>query len=107
MICMENTSQLGYHTEKIMHGFRNNIIPIYWGDPVCQLIFNPKAYINVNQLGVEKSIEKIVELNNNYDEYVKMLEEPILHQESVLFRKEFNKFLSEENFKETIKKLFD
>ena len=45
MICMENTGQMGYHTEKIMHGFRNNIIPIYWGDPVCKLIFNPKAYI--------------------------------------------------------------
>lgn len=107
MICMENTGQMGYHTEKIMHGFRNNIIPIYWGDPVCKLIFNPKAYINVNELGIDIAIEKILNLVNNYDEYIKMLEEPIFHKESVLFRKEFNKFLSEEHFNETIKKLFE
>jgi hypothetical protein len=107
MICMENTSQIGYHTEKIMHGFRNNIIPIYWGDPVCQVIFNSDAYINVNQLGVDKAIEKIINLINNYEDYNKMLKEPVFKNDSVLFRKEFTKFLSEEHFNETIKKIFE
>ena len=104
MICMENTSMNGYHTEKIMHGFRNNIIPIYWGDPVCQVIFNPNAYINVNSMGIDNAINKILELCNNFNDYNKMLSEPILHNKSVLHHEQFKHFLYEENF---IKKIND
>jgi hypothetical protein len=103
---MENTSLLGYHTEKIIHGFRNNIIPIYWGDPICKLIFNSKAYINVNELGIEKAIDKIMLLSSNITEYNKMLAEPIFHKESLLFRSEFKKYLSEQYFIDTINRLF-
>lgn len=107
MLCMENTSLLGYHTEKIIHGFRNNIIPIYWGDPICKLIFNSKAYINVNELGIERAIDKIMLLSSNITEYNKMLAEPIFHKESLLFRSEFKKYLSEQYFIDTINRLFN
>src|SRR5690606_34891130 len=32
-IAFENTSSPGYTTEKILHAFISNTIPIYWGDP--------------------------------------------------------------------------
>jgi hypothetical protein len=103
MVCMENCSKIGYHTEKIMHAFKNNIIPIYWGDENCKDIFNPEAYINVNLLGINGAIEKIELLNSNLDEYNKMLSQPIFKEDSVLFREEYKKFLSEEHFKNYIK----
>ena len=37
------------------------------------------------------------------DEYNKMLAQPIFKEDSVLFREEYKKFLSEENFKNYIK----
>jgi len=103
MLCMENCSKIGYHTEKIMHGFRNNVIPIYWGDENCKDIFNSDAYINVNLLGVTESIKKIELLSSDLNEYNKMLSQPIFKEDSVLFREEYKKFLSEENFKNYIK----
>ncbi|NDE13987.1 hypothetical protein EBZ80_03560 [bacterium] len=107
MICMENCSMRGYHTEKIMHGFRNNVIPIYYGDPECQNIFNPKAYINVNELGVEKSIEKIRFLSQNLKEYNEMLSEPKIHSGSILMSDSYHKFMSRAYFEQTIRTIFE
>lgn len=103
ILCMENTNKIGYHTEKIMHGFRNNVIPIYWGDANCIKIFNSKAYINVNELGIEKSIDKIIELSSDVNKYNNMLTEKILKEDSILFKEEYKKYLSEDNFIRVIK----
>ena len=103
VLCMENVGKIGYHTEKIMHGFRNNVIPIYWGDTNCMKIFNSKAYINVNELGIERSINKIIELSQDINKYNDMLLEPILLEDSILFSDEFKKYLSEDNFIRVIK----
>jgi hypothetical protein len=105
MMCMENRSVPGYHTEKILHGFRNKVIPIYWGDNTCRLIFNSKAYINVNIYGIDKAIEKIKELCNDYEKYKEMIEQPIISEESVLNRSEFNNYIKEEYFREYLNKL--
>jgi hypothetical protein len=102
ILCMENIGKVGYHTEKIMHGFRNNVIPIYWGDSNCTKIFNSKAYINVNELGIEKSIDKIIELSQDIKKYNNMLSEKILKEDSILFNEDLKKYLSEENFGTTI-----
>jgi len=103
VLCMENIGKIGYHTEKIMHGFRNNVIPIYWGDINCMKIFNSKAYINVNELGIENAINLIIELSNDLTKYNNMLSEPILLDNSTLYSDEFKHFLTEENFIKTIK----
>jgi hypothetical protein len=103
IICMENNSINGYHTEKIMHGFKNNIIPIYWGDPTIKFIFNSKAYINVNELGFENAILKIEELCSDYHKYLEMLKEPIFTKDSILFSStEFTKYLKESEFQKTL-----
>jgi hypothetical protein len=106
MICMENTLKKGYHTEKMMHAYKNGIIPIYWGDNTCMEIFNSNAYLNVNKLGIKKTIEKIKLLSKDLNEYNKMLTEPLIKKNSILFKEEYKKFLYEENFIETIKKFY-
>jgi GR25 family glycosyltransferase involved in LPS biosynthesis len=98
MICMENVSQEGYHTEKIMLAFINNVIPVYWGDSNISKIFNPQRFLDVATLGIEKTIEKITSLCNDNTEYLKMLQEPIIHTESIL-----NNSINQENFIHIIK----
>jgi hypothetical protein len=84
MICMENIQKEGYHSEKILHAFLNNVIPIYWGDPNIVKVFNPKSFINVNELGIKLAIQKIAQLCQNDQEYLIMLNEPIIHDISIL-----------------------
>jgi hypothetical protein len=103
IFCFENTCKLGYHTEKIMHGFKNNVIPIYWGDPAIKIIFNSNAYININELGIDKALEKIKLLSTDREEYNKMLLEPIINESSILNKEKISKYLSESFFVETIK----
>jgi len=107
IFCFENTSKVGYHTEKIMHGFRNKVIPIYWGDPVAKLIFNSDAYINVNELGIDKALEKVKLLSKDLNEYNKMLEQPIIKDTSIYNREDIGKFTNENYFIDTIKKYFN
>ena len=45
-ITFENSSYPGYTTEKLMHALITDTIPIYWGNPLAGLDFNPKAFIN-------------------------------------------------------------
>ena len=107
IFCFENTSKVGYHTEKIMHGFRNKVIPIYWGDPVAKLIFNSDAYINVNELGIEKALEKVKLLSKDLNEYNKMLTQPIIKETSIYNREDIGKFIKESYFIETLIKYFE
>lgn len=45
-ICIENSSNKGYHTEKIIDAFLSKTIPIYWGCPdLEELGYNPEGYI--------------------------------------------------------------
>jgi len=84
MICMENVQKEGYHSEKILHGFLNYVVPIYWGDPNIVKVFNPNSFINVNELGIKLAIQKIVQLCQNDNEYLTMLNEPIIHETSMI-----------------------
>ena len=74
-IAFENSMCRGYTTEKMLHPLRAHSIPIYWGNPDVTDNFNPAAFINVT--GYEKQldevIEKIIELDNNDEAYLKML----------------------------------
>lgn len=73
----ENSSSIGYTTEKLVHPFMANSIPIYWGNPEVTRDFNPKAFINCNDYkNFDEVIEKIKELDNNDDLYMEMLKQP-------------------------------
>jgi len=76
-IAFENTSSPGYTTEKILHAFISNTIPIYWGNPDVAKDFNPKAFINCHDFqNFEQVIEEIKRIDSNPEEYILMLNEP-------------------------------
>lgn len=76
-IAFENTTSPGYTTEKILHAFISNTIPIYWGDPEVTKDFNPKAFINCHDFeNFEAVIERIKEVDNNDELYLTILKEP-------------------------------
>lgn len=78
-LCFENSSHPGYVTEKIIEAFAAKTIPIYWGDPDIEKIFNPNSFINLNHFSsLEEAVDKIKELDNNKQKYLDYLKEPAL-----------------------------
>jgi hypothetical protein len=77
-ICIENSSNRGYHTEKIIDAFLSKTIPIYWGCPnLEELGYNPDGFIycnnedeiidSVNKLTPEFYQNQKEAINHNYE----------------------------------------
>lgn len=82
IIACENQSFKGYNTEKLLEAFASGGIPIYWGDSEINKIYNSKAFINCsNYKTLDDLKEKIIELDNNNEEYLKYLKEPVFNKE--------------------------
>lgn len=78
-IAFENCSYDGYSTEKIVEAFAANTIPIYWGDPNIAEDFNNESFINCHEYAnLDEVVEKIKEIDNNDELYLKMMNAPIL-----------------------------
>ncbi len=81
-LCVESAVNNGFNTEKIMDAFYSETIPIYYGDPEIERIFNPKAFINVAKYEtVEDAVKRVIEIDNNDELYLQMLNEPIFNDE--------------------------
>ena len=75
-IAFENSSVLGYTTEKIMDAMVANTIPIYWGNRWIGRDFNESSFINVHAFGsLEDAVERIVELDSDDEQYMKLMNE--------------------------------
>lgn len=73
-IAFENVSMPGMVTEKLIQAFEAGTIPIYWGDTTVTEMFNPNAFINCADYdSFDDVIEKVKELDQNDDKYMKML----------------------------------
>jgi len=44
----ENAQFPGYNTEKIVHALMAGSVPLYWGDPNIEKVWNPRSFINLN-----------------------------------------------------------
>lgn len=78
-ISCENSAHSGYSTEKLVQGFAAKAVPIYWGDPDIDKIFNKKAFICVADYKSEDALlERIGYLDTHEQEYQQMLSEPAL-----------------------------
>ena len=78
-IAFENKSYPGYTTEKVMEPMVVGTIPIYWGNPLVNIDFNPKSFINWHDYGSDEAvIEKIIELDQDDEKYRNILSEPWL-----------------------------
>ncbi|MDD4309777.1 MAG: glycosyltransferase family 10 [Candidatus Cloacimonetes bacterium] len=76
-LAFENRSFPGYTTEKIMEPFVANTVPIYWGNPLIKLDFNPQAFLDYHAFKSEKAFVKhIIEVDNNPDLYLQYLKAP-------------------------------
>ncbi|OON97919.1 MAG: hypothetical protein ATN32_05140 [Candidatus Epulonipiscium fishelsonii] len=77
-IACENSTTIGYTTEKIVQAFAAKTIPIYWGDPNISKEFNSKAFINCHDYSsFDQVLDKIKLLDNNDDLYLQMINEPV------------------------------
>ena len=73
--CFENSSHPGYYTEKLIEGFAAKTVPIYWGNPHIEEIFNPNAFINLSDCeSIDEMIEKVkaVDLDNEKYMYLQL-----------------------------------
>lgn len=85
VIAFENTSTPGYTTEKIVHAFSANAIPIYWGNPEIEKEFNGKSFINCHRYGLSESgekeaidriVEEIIAIDNDDTLFMSYIKEP-------------------------------
>lgn len=80
-IAFENSSTPGYTTEKLLQAWEAGTIPVYWGNPEIAKEFNTKAFINCHEYdNFEQVIERIIEIDNDEELYLKIMREPILYK---------------------------
>jgi hypothetical protein len=77
---MENSKNKTYITEKILHGFAANTIPVYWGSDYITDYFNEERFINVKSFEeneMNDAINKILTLINDNEKYLEIINKPI------------------------------
>lgn len=76
-IACENSSHSGYLSEKLLDAFAAGTVPIYWGDPDVDKIFNKKSFIDCQKFSnIDEIVAKVKELDENNELYLEMLREP-------------------------------
>lgn len=80
-ICFESTLHEGFVTEKITDAFLADTIPVYFGSSTVKDIFNEDAFLYCSdRMEFDELINRIIELDNNDQEYIKMLNQPIFNK---------------------------
>lgn len=96
VIAFENTSSVGYTTEKIVHAFSAGAVPIYWGNPEICREFCEGAYINCHKYGLTEQgepdavaaiVEEVKKIDNDKKAYLKMLHTPAFTAENDIGKK--------------------
>jgi GR25 family glycosyltransferase involved in LPS biosynthesis len=81
-LTFENTSAPGYTTEKLFHAKVAGCVPIYWGDAFVDRDFDPRGFINANQMGnAQGFINLVSKVVNDPEEWRKMASVPALSVE--------------------------
>jgi len=78
VVAMENSQQPGYITEKIGNAYCAGSVPIYWGAPDINELFNPESFINVSDYtSTEKAAETVIEIWKDKHKIQRYLDAPI------------------------------
>ena len=82
-LAIENSSQPGYTTEKILEAFAAGAVPIYWGSSRIKEEFNPDSFICVSDYEDMEALKKrIIEIRDNDEEYLRIVKTPIIADDS-------------------------
>jgi alpha(1,3/1,4) fucosyltransferase len=77
-IAFENARSPGYTTEKLVESFCAGSLPVYWGDPLVHLDFNPDAFLNLADFPSQDSlVEAVLALDENGDSWNERMQRPI------------------------------
>ena len=78
-IAFENSSCMGYVTEKIVDAYHANSVPIYYGDPAVVADFREESMVRVKgEEDFDRAISEIIRLDKNDDAYLKVVNTPPL-----------------------------
>ncbi len=76
-IACENAWYRGYSTEKIITSFLAHSIPIYWGNPMIEEEYNPRAFINCHRYSsLDEVVAEIRKINEDDELWRAMMAEP-------------------------------
>lgn len=77
-LCCESLKHEGFVTEKILEALEADTIPIYYGSSTVTDIINKDAFINLSDYNtLEDAVARIMELDSDDEQYLKMLRQPI------------------------------
>ena len=77
VLCMENSMQQGYITEKILTVMLARAIPVYIGAPDVALHFDEHSFIHLLSFAsVDEAVERIAYLDSNHTAYLEVLSRP-------------------------------
>lgn len=82
-IAAENARYAGYTTEKIMSSFMAHAVPIYWGNPLIAVEFNPDAFVNANGMEAEELVETVRKIDEDDELWFRMVSAPPMTAEQV------------------------
>ena len=91
MICGENTKMETYSTEKIVNPYLARTIPIYWGTHNIKNIFNIESMLfleDETEEAFENLINRVIELDNDNEKYLKFINQAIFTEHNRLFWKD-------------------
>ena len=78
-IVFENASYPGYTSEKICDAMVADTIPIYWGNPLIGLEFNPQSFINCHDFdNFDEVVERVAQMDRSEELYRACLSAPRL-----------------------------
>ena len=80
-IAAENACFHGYTSEKIITSFLARTIPIYWGNPDVESEFNPKAFINANNLPLNDLRDLVRDIEEHDSRWKEFLSAPPMTSE--------------------------
>lgn len=102
MITFENHALAHYHTEKIFNAFMAGTVPIYWGDPFINRVYDTRTFVSVPPVesitaqfrNYREGIEQIKRLENDPVQYLSMFDhDPVPNAEREDNRVHHNLFL--------------
>ena len=93
-IAFENSSHIGYTTEKIMEAYAVQTIPIYYGNPEVGKDFRLDSMVRVaDKNDFDRAIDEIIHLDNDDEAYLNMVTQKCLVKDYNYYEDSMNSFL--------------